>query len=92
MHLPGDFVECGVNKGGYARMILEYVTFEDSGKRMFLFDTFGDFPTHISGLQRAEHIKEQYSYPDCLTRMSGGLSRGSAQLTSFPGRFQKPYP
>jgi hypothetical protein len=51
MHFPGDFVECGVHKGGYARMILEYVTFEGSGKRMFLFDTFGYFPTHISGLK-----------------------------------------
>src|SRR4051794_1725605 len=24
-HLPGDFVECGVNRGGFARMIIEYL-------------------------------------------------------------------
>jgi O-methyltransferase len=66
MHLPGDFVECGVNKGGYSRMICEYVTFESSGKRMFLFDTFQGFSdTHLRPEER--QMKERYSYSDCLT-------------------------
>lgn len=38
--LPGDFVECGVNRGGYALTAMQYVDFERLGKRFFLLDTF----------------------------------------------------
>lgn len=44
MLLQGDFVECGVNRGGYARSILEYLPFESSGKKMYLLDTFEGIP------------------------------------------------
>jgi len=83
MHVPGDFVECGVNKGGYARMILEYVTFETSGKRMFLFDTFRGFSdTHL--LPEEQHLKESYSYPDCLTAVKRTFS-GLRSVDIVPG-------
>lgn len=90
MHLPGDFVECGVNKGGYARMILEYVTFEDSGKRMFLFDTFRGFSdTHLR--PEEQHIKEQYSYPDCLTDVKRTFS-GLRSVDIVPGTVPETLP
>ena len=41
--LAGDFVECGVYKGGYARMIVDYVDFERLGKRYWLVDTYEGF-------------------------------------------------
>lgn len=83
MHIPGDFVECGVNKGGYARMILEYVTFEGSGKRMFLFDTFRGFSdTHLR--PEEQHIKEHYSYSDCLTEVRRTFS-GFRSVDIVPG-------
>ncbi|MBI4577131.1 MAG: class I SAM-dependent methyltransferase [Planctomycetes bacterium] len=44
-HLPGDFAECGVYKGGTAWLIAH--TLRDSGvdgKRLFLFDTFRGMP------------------------------------------------
>jgi hypothetical protein len=40
-HLEGDFVECGVNTGAYARAIIEYIDFPALDKRFWLFDTFG---------------------------------------------------
>lgn len=40
-HLDGDFVECGVNTGAYARAVIEYVNFPELNKKFFLFDTFG---------------------------------------------------
>jgi O-methyltransferase len=83
MHIPGDFVECGVNRGGYARMILEYVTFETSGKRMFLFDTFRGFSdTHL--LPEEQHLKESYSYSDCLTAVKRTFS-GLRSVDIVPG-------
>ncbi|WP_051313347.1 TylF/MycF/NovP-related O-methyltransferase [Sporocytophaga myxococcoides] len=38
--LDGDFVECGVNTGAYARAIIEYVKFEKLEKQFYLFDTY----------------------------------------------------
>src|SRR5438445_609686 len=41
--LPGDFVECGVNRGGYARMVYEYLPLASSDKKFYLLDTFNGF-------------------------------------------------
>jgi len=38
--LPGDFVECGVNTGAYARAIIEYIDFPSLGKKFYLLDTY----------------------------------------------------
>lgn len=38
--LPGDFVECGVNRGGFALTAMKYVGFENLGKTFHLLDTF----------------------------------------------------
>ena len=56
--LPGDFVECGVNRGGLARAIVEYLDFNSLNKRFFLLDTYRGFP---SGAQRAEANSDDYS-------------------------------
>ena len=42
-NLPGDFVECGVNTGAYARAIVEYIDFNKLDKTFYLFDTFDGF-------------------------------------------------
>lgn len=39
-HLEGDFVECGVNTGGYSRAIINYVDFKNMKKKFYLLDTF----------------------------------------------------
>jgi hypothetical protein len=55
MHLKGDFVECGVNRGGYARAILQYLPFDASGKKMFLLDTYEGIPDEqISEVERQQ--------------------------------------
>ena len=41
--LDGDFVECGVNRGGLSRSILDAVDWEPLNKRFYLLDTFGGF-------------------------------------------------
>jgi len=38
--LPGDFVECGVNKGFYSSAIMEYLNWNSLDKTFFLLDTF----------------------------------------------------
>jgi O-methyltransferase len=38
--LTGDFVECGVNRGGYALTVIKYLGFETLPKTFFLLDTY----------------------------------------------------
>lgn len=38
--LPGQYVECGVNTGAYARAIMEYTNFKTLGKTFYLLDTY----------------------------------------------------
>lgn len=40
MHHDGDFVECGVYRGGLARTVCEYVQFRQTKRTFFLLDTF----------------------------------------------------
>ena len=43
-HLPGDFVECGVNTGIYSVAVCRYIDFNVTGKSFYLFDTFRRHP------------------------------------------------
>jgi O-methyltransferase len=72
MGLPGDFVECGVNKGGFARTIIDYVDLERSGKSFFLFDTFKGLAT--SHLTHGERSRDFFTYTDCLDEVKRTFS------------------
>ncbi|AXY77095.1 hypothetical protein D3H65_25325 [Paraflavitalea soli] len=51
--LPGDFVECGVNTGAYAKSIIEYTGFNQLGKTFHLMDTFdGLVPDLVSEAEK----------------------------------------
>jgi hypothetical protein len=43
--IDGDFVECGVHKGGYSRMLAEYIGLGQlPHKKLYLFDTYTGIP------------------------------------------------
>jgi hypothetical protein len=69
-HLPGDFVECGVNTGIYSLAICEYIDFNATGKRFWLFDTYEGIPEHqMSERERQLRISENARmYPNCFDR------------------------
>lgn len=63
--LPGAFVECGVNRGGFTQAILDYTDFAKCGKEYFLFDTFAGFdPAQLSS-DEARQLADYYHYDDC---------------------------
>lgn len=66
--LEGDFVECGVNRGGNARMIIEYLGAQALVKRTFsLLDTYSGFvEEQLSPAERLA-VAGLYQYPDCLS-------------------------
>jgi hypothetical protein len=56
-------VECGVNRGGLARAIIDYVGFESLNKRFYLIDTFaGIVPAYLSQSEMEIGIPSVYSY------------------------------
>ncbi|OGJ87120.1 MAG: hypothetical protein A2268_15075 [Candidatus Raymondbacteria bacterium RifOxyA12_full_50_37] len=65
-HLEGDFVECGVNRGGYARAILEYVGPNLNGKRFWLLDTFEGIPGEQISKEEAGFGRKAGGYSECF--------------------------
>jgi len=54
LDLEGDFVECGVNRGGLARAIIDFTGVDRTGRRFYLLDTFaGLVDKYISDEERA---------------------------------------
>jgi hypothetical protein len=44
LKLDGDFVECGVGKGLLSTTIVNYIDFDKTSKKFFLFDTYEGIP------------------------------------------------
>lgn len=66
--IEGDFVECGTNKGGFARSICEYISFAGSGKKFYLLDTFKGLAENLLTEEekkagKKEHFQDVYT--DC---------------------------
>lgn len=63
--LEGDFVECGVNKGGFSRAVIEYLGSSLLDKRFWLLDTFcGLAESQISSGESARGITAG-GYAEC---------------------------
>lgn len=64
--IDGDFVECGVNKGGNARMIIEYLGNQSGLRNFFLLDTFDGFSEELLSPEELARVAASYHYPNCL--------------------------
>jgi O-methyltransferase len=63
--LEGDFVECGVYRGGLSRAIVNYIGFQNLPKRFFLCDTYeGLVDAYISDEEKRMG-KAAGGYEDC---------------------------
>ena len=69
--LEGDFVECGVNRGGFSRAVVEYLDFGRLDRTFYLMDTFdGLVDAYITpeereaGVSRAAFAKYTECYDD----------------------------
>ena len=75
--LPGDFVECGVNTGLASLAICDYIDFNATGKRFWLFDTFcGIPPEQIGPAEQARNrAADNAWYPECFDRVQASFAR-----------------
>ncbi len=67
--LPGDFVECGVNKGGLALTAMEYVQFCKQAKRFWLLDTFCGLSERYITPEERKHGNRPGGYEPCIDRV-----------------------
>ena len=67
--LDGDFVECGVNRGGFSRAVVEYVDFGSLPKTFYLMDTFdGLVEAYITPEERVMGVSRNAfaKYTECF--------------------------
>ncbi len=58
--LPGDFVECGVNRGFLSSAIMELLDWDRTGRTFYLLDTFsGIDPRYVSDREKEEGILDK---------------------------------
>lgn len=101
MKLDGDFVECGVGKGLLSKAICNYLDFENSSKKFYLFDTFEGIPiedaldiqekTNIEFLNKT-HFNSDYFEKVCATfaeYQNVVLIKGRVPLTFSAVELQK---
>jgi hypothetical protein len=75
--IEGDFVECGTNKGGFARAICEYLDFNTLSKTFYLLDTFeGLDESQLTGSEIAAGKKEHFNqvYSECYEQVKDTFS------------------
>ena len=58
--LAGDFVECGVNRGGMSLAVMDYIDFNSLDKDFLLLDTFSGIPLHLKAMA-AEFHRDSYA-------------------------------
>ena len=67
-------MECGVNRGGLSRTVIEYVGFSKLKKRFYLVDTYqGLVRSQITAAELERGIGE-YSYAECYDLVKGTFS------------------
>lgn len=74
-HLPGDLIECGVNKGGLARTVIEYIDLTSLNKKFYLLDTFCGLADDYTSEEEIRILKQsQRKYPDCYEEVKATFS------------------
>lgn len=63
--LDGDFVECGVHRGGLVRSVIEYVDFAHLAKRFYLLDTYDGFVDKYVSEKEVAIGATSIQYEDC---------------------------
>lgn len=65
--LPGDFVECGVNTGIMSLAVCNFIDFNSTNKRFFLFDTFRGIPEEqmLPSERQARMAQNESYYEEC---------------------------
>lgn len=67
--LPGDFVECGVNRGGLSRAVIEYLDWNRWDRRFWLVDTYKGLDARFATLAEREGWEKCGFYKECYEQV-----------------------
>lgn len=92
LHVPGDFVECGVYKAFSVAVLVDYLEFLNVDKTYFLYDTFDGVPESLKARTTAganayrlpelyEFVRERFQHLSNVRLVKGPLP-GSLQQES----------
>ncbi|MBK8737032.1 MAG: class I SAM-dependent methyltransferase [Saprospiraceae bacterium] len=63
--LDGDFIECGTNKGGFAKAICTYLNFKSLNKTFYLLDTFNGLVEKLLSKEEKDAGRQSGGYEEC---------------------------
>lgn len=67
--IEGDYVECGVNKGGFSRLAMHYIDFANlPGKKFYLVDTYRGIPEEF--LEEDNRAILENRYGECYEEVA----------------------
>lgn len=69
LDIEGDFVECGVNRGGFSRSIMEYIGFKDLPKKYYLLDTFNGLVDELITNEEKQNGIRAGHYAECFAEV-----------------------
>ncbi len=87
LNIEGDFVECGVYRGGTARLLRRVLDEKPAGRRLHLFDTFLGMPD--TDRQRDKHKAHDFA-DTSLDAVSAFVGRAS-HICYHPGRIPETF-
>jgi O-methyltransferase len=64
LRVRGDFVECGVNKGGMSRVVADFVDFNQTGRTFYLLDTYEGLNERLLS-EKEKANADKWHYESC---------------------------
>jgi hypothetical protein len=92
--LPGDFIECGVYRGGNAQAILHFLSWQEKpDRRFYLLDTFRGFPPDQRELAATVHrhdyqedcweeVQQRFASAPNIHLIRGSIPQSLGQVSS----------
>ncbi len=81
----GDFVECGVSRGGSAMTMLKFADLPRTGRKLYLLDTFrGPAPEYLSDSERRS-LKPSPQFDECLADVRRTFAPYESTVRIIPG-------
>ena len=92
--IPGDFVECGVYRGGSAALVARVATRSRFQRHTWLFDVFQGMPpaTSVDGPEAADWEGGLRSSPEKVSRLLRRVGVDMARIHIVAGLFQDTFP
>ena len=92
--IPGDFVECGVYRGGSAALVAQVATRSRFQRNAWLFDVFQGMPpaTSLDGPDAVNWVGNLRSSPEKVGRLLRRVGVDMDRVHIVPGLFQDTFP